>query len=80
MPPHWAGEGGEGVKLEYIQVRVDAIRDLTGDYEAAHSAEDRLYLELLTAIADARIPLRDVRAAAAIALKTQRFDFERYCA
>ena len=47
------------------------------DHEAAHSAEDKLHQEVLTAIANGRCD--DPRSLAEAALKTQGIDFIRWC-
>ena len=56
--------------------RVAAIA-ASGDCEAAHSHEDRLWEAVLRAIADGRC--RDPQACAREALQTLRFGFPRHC-
>jgi hypothetical protein len=57
--------------------RVEEIRRLANDDEAAHSAEDRLYVDVMQSIADGSC--EDPSACAAAALKTLEIDFERWC-
>lgn len=66
-----------GLDLEEIQTRVKAIRNLANDSEAAHSAEDALWFDVLTAIAEG-----DGRAQALAyeALETREIDFLRWSA
>lgn len=65
---------------EEIRKRVAKIRRIAGDFESAHSEEDRLRHDVLRAIADdERVPV-DVREAARLALSTAEIDFPRYCA
>ena len=58
---------------------IEAIRVISGDDESAHSAEDRLWASVLTAIANGR----NEDAAAdlcAAALQTLSVEFARWCA
>lgn len=57
--------------------RVAYIRDVMGDYEAAHAAEDDLRAEVLAAIASGSPHAAEL---ARIALETEQMDFPRYCA
>lgn len=61
---------------EAVLERVEEIRSLTSDEEEAHGAEDRLYFDVLVAIAEDRCP--DPRACAQIAITTQALDFRRH--
>jgi hypothetical protein len=61
-----------------VRKRVDAIRELAGDDERAHAEEDRLWADVLTAIAERRCLLP--AAVAREALKTKEIDFRRWCA
>jgi len=61
-----------------IESRIEQIKACGRDYEAAHAAEDRLYVELLGAIAEGKC--RNPKACAKAALATQKMDFPRYCA
>ena len=65
--------------LDEIYERAYAIRDMN-DYEQQHAEEDRLHIDVLTAIADCSIGNMLLRQAAAAALKTIEFDFPRHCA
>lgn len=59
-----------------IKQRVNTIKAIELDCEAAHTHEDRLYLELLQAIANGTCD--DPRACAAEAIKSQDVDFIRH--
>ena len=61
-----------------VRERVKWIDSVRGDDEAAHSAEDALYAEVLRAIADGTA--EDAQACAKEALKTQHIGFARWCA
>lgn len=63
------------VKILVEQIMVDSQEK---DYEAAHSNEDSLYRSLLTAIACGSC--EDPKKCAQEALKTQKFNFARWCA
>jgi len=62
----------------YVAGAVKKISDIRGDDEAAHAEEDKLYLEILRAIAsnDCDNPA----ACAQLAISTQELKFERWCA
>lgn len=65
--------------LEEVQKRVQWLRDASGpgcDYEGLHSEEEDLYLDILKAIADSSSEFAPI---AAEAIKTQDFDFPRWC-
>ena len=65
------------MKVREVQDRVALIAAMTGDEEAAHSAEDNLHADVLRAIADGA---RNGRALAREVLKTEDLDFRRWCA
>jgi hypothetical protein len=60
-----------------VSVRVEHIRAISGDDEAAHSHRDSLWEAVLTAIANGS---EDARGLAAAALATEQIEFERWCA
>lgn len=60
-------------RVKLIEILVDS-----GDYEGAHSDEDQLYLDLLTAIANGSCSAPQV--CAQVALRTQQLKFDRHCA
>jgi hypothetical protein len=60
--------------------RVDYIRDIADDDEAAHRAEDRLYREVLDWIATGQIDLDAAPDVAAFALESGNIRFGRWCA
>lgn len=59
---------------------VHQINSLMGDPERAHSAEDDLYLWVLTAIASGEIPPDVAISCAKAAITTQDFEFPRWTA
>lgn len=64
-----------------VEVRLAEIRlGVNGDWEAAHSAEDALYMNVLRTIAAGRNDREDAAALAAFALQSRNIDFPRYCA
>jgi hypothetical protein len=65
---------------EIVVARVDAIRAVSGDPERAHAEEDRLWREVLEAIATDCFYGLSPRNLARLALKTTTIDFERWCA
>lgn len=64
--------------LEDVRKAVEHVREVQGDPEAAHEAEDLLFREVLLAIATGQC--EDPKACAAEALKTRRLGFRRWCA
>lgn len=60
-----------------IRARVEAIRALAWDDEAAHGREDELRADVLRAIAEGA---PDAAALAAAALETGAIEFARWCA
>lgn len=65
--------------LAEVRERVAYIEQVSGDDEAAHSEEDRLWLGVLTAIANHETT-DDPAAMAAEAIKTNDIEFARWCA
>lgn len=65
---------------DQIRRRVESVRRLAGDDEAAHSMEDGLHQEVLAAIATGAIAPGDAAACAQEALATRLLQFERWCA
>jgi hypothetical protein len=65
------------VTTEEVALRVESVRRRAGDDEAAHSDEDRLWEDVLRAIAAGT---ENPAALASAALKTQDIDFNRWCA
>lgn len=63
-----------------VRDRLDHIRRIAGDDEAAHSAQDALFREVLTAIATGTGSLRNARRLAADALTVDDIRFERWMA
>jgi hypothetical protein len=63
--------------LSEVSERVDFIRAIAGDHEAAHSAQDDLYRSVLAAIADGAENARDL---AAVALAVEAIEFHRWYA
>jgi len=66
------------VTPEHVKERFEEIRKLSGDPEMAHSREDDLYLDILTAIRDGTII--DAVRCCEEALKTHDLSFPRWCA
>jgi len=60
-----------------VEARVERIRAMAGDDEAAHGAEDSLRRDVLLAIAGGA---RNARALARTALETEEIEFARWCA
>lgn len=65
------------MKIQDVRKRVEQIRSMSNDYEAAHAEEDVLYRDVLEAIAAGD---RNARALAKEALQTKKIEFPRYCA
>lgn len=66
--------------VEDVKRRVEEIREMSGDYECAHAAEDRLREDVLRAIAGGARVGRLAQELAGEALKSTLIDFPRYCA
>lgn len=64
--------------LREIKNRVDHIKKIVGDNEAAHSEEDSLYSDFIAYLAKTASP--KYREMAKTILKTQEIDFRRWCA
>lgn len=64
---------------EEIRKRVERIREMAGDDEAAHSEEDSLHQEVLAAIRDGQCEGKNAECAG-LALETLSIDFARWCA
>lgn len=60
-----------------VQARVARVEAMAGDDGGAHSEEDRLYQDVLRAIAEGS---PDAAALASVALRTAEVDFARWCA
>lgn len=63
-----------------VRDRLEHIRDIAGDDEAAHGAQDALFREVLTAIASGTGSLRNARVIAEDALTVDEIDFARWMA
>ncbi len=66
------------MNADQVRQRIATIADTAGDPEVAHSHEDALYLDLLTAIAKGECD--DPQACAREAVKSAEMDFPRWCA
>lgn len=62
-----------------VQHRIQAIADVAGDYERAHSLEDDLFTEALNEIANTSTDPR-ARTLAGAALASREIDFQRVTA
>lgn len=67
----------DGIKRRVASIRKEAQDD---DYEAAHSAENRLHHEVLDAIACGDLDGCTAQEAAAAAMTSLRISFARRCA
>ncbi len=63
-----------------VQRRVDVIRSMTDDNEAAHLSEDSLWNDVLQAFADGRVDSEEVSAVALEALAVREIDYDRWYA
>lgn len=63
---------------EEIQQHVAAIKGLSGDFEAAHSQEDKLYEKFIQYVADTHTG--KLGEMATEVLKTKKIKFDRHCA
>jgi hypothetical protein len=61
-----------------VQARIDTIREVRHDDEAAHTLEDALWYDVLLAIAAGECS--DPTECARMALTTREIDFARWCA
>jgi hypothetical protein len=66
------------MKLKDIQDRVDAIKAISVDDEAAHSAEDALREDFIRYVAETATP--SLAAKARLVLSTKDITFNRWCA
>jgi hypothetical protein len=66
------------INLDTINARLAEIQHCAGDHELAHSLEDRLFRDVLTAIAAGTSDNPEELAAAA--LRSHDIDFHRWCA
>ncbi len=66
--------------VDQVKSEVDRIAAVADDDEAAHSAEDDLHVEVLTAIAVGALTGLDAQRTALAALKSQDVSFNRWCA
>lgn len=73
--PLLAGKGLT-MTVDEAKERVERIRALSGDSEAAHSAEDDLLRDFVVSVAAGEAP---VSAVAKEILKTYDIKFSRYC-
>lgn len=64
--------------VEDVKTRVEGIRDMSGDPEQSHSAEDSLYRDVLLAISLGMSARRAAELADA-ALESRKIDFPRWC-
>lgn len=63
-----------------IQQRINAIREMAGDDESAHAAEDSLYLEFIKYVASLGGVYSDLANKAKLLHQTQNIKFARWCA
>lgn len=77
VPAAEAAHESEAVTPDDVASRVARVRDLVDDAETAHIEEDRLYREVLAAIANGA---PDAQALADKALETQWVEFVRWYA
>jgi hypothetical protein len=64
--------------VEQVKARVEEIRKCAGDDERAHSMEDELRCDVLTAIALGQCD--DPQGCAEVTLETRYIRFSRWCA
>ena len=62
--------------IKEVKIRYNKIKSIMYDDEAAHSAEDNLYMDVLQHIANGG---SDAVEIAKIALETKNLDFSRWC-
>ena len=65
--------------MKAAKAKVETVKSLAKDDEAAHVAEDCLYLEFIGEIAQSKSRCRHVKIAQ-ILLTTKDIDFARWCA
>lgn len=66
------------MKIEDVKERIKEIKAEIYDPEVAHSKEDKLYFDLLWAIAKGKV--ENPQELAKEVIKTSRLDFPRWCA
>lgn len=66
--------------VKEVRARVEAIEQSKHDPEVAHGLEDNLYRTVLHVIGHKRLGIKEQRAIAREALKTQEIDFARWAA
>jgi len=66
--------------IEEIEKRVNHIRAIAGDDEAAHSYEDRLHLEFIKYVASLTEQPPELAAKAKLVASTEAIGFSRWCA
>ena len=64
--------------IKDVQYRVDGIRAINGDDEAAHSMEDDLMRDFIQYVADTATP--SLAEKARVVLSTSEINFNRWCA
>jgi hypothetical protein len=64
--------------LEEIQKRVAAIKEMAGDDESAHGAEDQLYSDFIAYVAT--LDNHSLAQKAKLVLSTAELRFSRWCA
>jgi len=62
-----------------VRSRVNRISESQGDPETAHSLEDKLYEDVLRAVAHDNITIPEARELCHEALRTKTLTFPRYC-
>lgn len=65
---------------EQIQDKLNAIKALSWDHEAAHSLEDELYHDFITYISNSLKVHKDVSEMALLVLSSKKIEFPRYTA
>jgi hypothetical protein len=65
-------------KKDVMKILMQIKKLSTTDFEAAHSMEDQLYFDVLTAIADNDCESPSLLAS--VALRSQKIEFIRVCA
>lgn len=68
------------ITADYVRDQVAEIRSHSNDPEAAHSVEDSLHYDVLSAIATGQLKGKKARQCAALAIATEGIDFPRWCA
>lgn len=66
------------MNLEELKNRIKDISECSGDDEAAHCMEDRLYFDLIKSISEEKC--EDIVLCCKEILKTKDIDFQRWCA